>query len=218
MSKILVVPDVHGRDFWIEPCQKWQGPIVFLGDYHDPYPFQVSKEKSLEILKQLVEFYENNKDRITCLIGNHDGNYLIKSGFADRVDSYHYAEVESLLRKLDLKTAYLNNDLLFSHAGALKEWLEINNLSIEEVPDLDFKNKALADVSPYRGGSAQVGGILWGDVQEYDERPHVPEIYQVFGHTQLMKDPIIQKDYACLDCRQCFIIDTETKEIIPYNE
>lgn len=218
MSKILVVGDLHGRDFWIEPCQKWQGPIVFLGDYHDPYPFQVSKEKSLEILKQLVEFYENNKDRITCLIGNHDGNYLIKSGFADRVDSYHYAEVESLLRKLDLKTAYLNNDILFSHAGALKEWLEINNLSIEDVPSLDFKNKALADVSPYRGGSAQVGGILWGDAQEYDEHPHVPGIYQVFGHTQLMKAPIIQKDYACLDCRQCFIIDPETKEIIPYNE
>ena len=218
MSKILVVPDVHGRDFWIEPCQKWQGPIVFLGDYHDPYPFQVSKEKSLEILKQLIEFYENHKDRVTCLIGNHDGNYLIKSGFADRVDSYHYAEVESLLKKLDLKTAYLNNDILFSHSGALKEWLEISSLSIEEVPDLDFKSKALADVSPYRGGSARVGGILWGDVQEYDERPHVPGIYQVFGHTQLVKDPIIQKDYACLDCRQCFIMDTETKEIIPYNE
>ena len=218
MSKILIVPDVHGRDFWVEPCQKWQGPIVFLGDYHDPYPFQVSKEKSLEILKQLVEFYENNKDRVTCLIGNHDGNYLIKSGFADRVDSYHYAEVESLLKKLDPKTAYLHNGILFSHAGALKEWLEINNLSIEEVPGLDFKNKALADVSPYRGGSAKVGGILWGDVQEYDEHTHVPGIYQVFGHTQLVKDPIIHKDYACLDCRQCFIIDTETKEIIPYNE
>lgn len=71
MNKILIVPDIHGRDFWIEPCQKWQGSIVFLGDYHDPYSFQVSLNRSRLNLKKLVEFYENNADRIICLIGNH---------------------------------------------------------------------------------------------------------------------------------------------------
>ena len=69
--KTLVVPDVHGRKFWIEPCLNWQGSIVFLGDYHDPYFEEVSKDNSLKNLKELVEFYESNKDRIICLLGNH---------------------------------------------------------------------------------------------------------------------------------------------------
>ena len=37
MTKILVIPDVHGRTFWKEPCNNWEGKIIFLGDYHDPY-------------------------------------------------------------------------------------------------------------------------------------------------------------------------------------
>ena len=37
MTKILVIPDLHGRSFWKEPCDNWEGRIIFLGDYHDPY-------------------------------------------------------------------------------------------------------------------------------------------------------------------------------------
>ena len=37
MKKILIIPDVHGRDFWIEPVKKVINNkdyfIVFLGDY-----------------------------------------------------------------------------------------------------------------------------------------------------------------------------------------
>lgn len=71
MSEILVVPDVHGRTFWKEPCQQWQGLIVFLGDYHDPYPYEVSQHKSHKNLQELVEFYEENMSRTVCLLGNH---------------------------------------------------------------------------------------------------------------------------------------------------
>lgn len=35
----------------------------------------------------------------------------------------------------------------------------------------------------------------------------------IFGHSQQESDPIIKEDYAYLDCRKCFIVDTETKEI-----
>lgn len=218
MSKILVVPDIHGRDFWVKPCQNWQGPIVFLGDYHDPYTFQVSKEKSLVTLEKLVEFVKNNKDRCVCLLGNHDANYLIHSGFADREDRHNYAQVKALIAQLTPQIACIVNDVLFSHAGALAKWLEINKLSIEELPALPFDCPALEDVSPYRGGRSEVGGILWGDALEYDRREHIPDYYQIFGHTQLERDPIIKEDYACLDCRECFVIDTETKEIVSYSE
>lgn len=35
----MVVPDVHGRDFWREPVKKYietVDRVVFLGDYLDP--------------------------------------------------------------------------------------------------------------------------------------------------------------------------------------
>ena len=44
MKKILIIPDVHGRDFWKEPVKQElknnETSIVFLGDYTDGYPHE----------------------------------------------------------------------------------------------------------------------------------------------------------------------------------
>ena len=43
MSKILVIPDCHGRTFWKDAVEKHAeecDKIVFLGDYLDPYPWE----------------------------------------------------------------------------------------------------------------------------------------------------------------------------------
>ena len=38
-SRILIIPDVHGRTFWRDAVEAaGEMPIVFLGDYLDPYP------------------------------------------------------------------------------------------------------------------------------------------------------------------------------------
>lgn len=225
MSEILIVPDIHGRDFWKEPCQKWQGSIVFLGDYHDPYPYEVSKKTSLKNLKQLVDFVSNNKNRCTCLMGNHD-NY----GFSrtipseSRHDHYNHFKVHDLLSKLNLQLVkVVDPNVVFSHSGILPNWLKEHAIQHwHNIEFLDINDEALTDVSPYRGGrfppyrEHQVGSCVFGDVREYDEEPHISNYFQVFGHTQLIKDPIIKEDYACLDCRRCFIINTETKKIQEY--
>ena len=215
MSKLLVVPDVHGRSFWKKPCKEWQDKIVFLGDYHDPYPNELNNFKSLKNLKELVSFYKDNKDRIITLCGNHDMNYLIDPFFADRVDYFNMQKVKGLLEQLNLQVAYLEDDVLFSHSGVLPRWLNIHKLTIKDLPNLPLNHKALKDVSIYRGGSSKVGGILFGDVREYVTSKHVPDLYQVFGHTQL-KEAHIGEDFACLDCRKCFVMDLETKEIKEY--
>lgn len=212
---MLIVPDVHGRSFWKKPCEEWQNKIVFLGDYHDPYPYELNNFESLKNLEELVSFYKNNKDRIITLCGNHDMNYLIDPYFADRVDYFNMQKVKELLLQLNLQVAYLENDVLFSHSGALPKWLKTHNLTVEDLPNLSLSSKALEDVSKYRGGSSKVGGVLFGDVREYKTCKHVPDLYQVFGHTQL-EDAYIDKDFACLDCRKCFIMDLETKEIKEY--
>ena len=58
MTKILVIPDIHGRSFWKESCNNWECRIVFLGDYHDPYGEYIvdepNKAESLANLKEAI--------------------------------------------------------------------------------------------------------------------------------------------------------------------
>ena len=77
MTDILIIPDVHGRSFWKESCNNWQGKIIFLGDYHDPYGEYVDEEpdkiESLTNLRELAAFVENRRHTsgVICLLGNH---------------------------------------------------------------------------------------------------------------------------------------------------
>ena len=73
-NEVLIIPDVHGRSFWKEPCESWEGDIVFLGDYHDPYGHSIGEpdtEESLSNLRELVEFAGKTSNNINFLLGNH---------------------------------------------------------------------------------------------------------------------------------------------------
>lgn len=208
--RILVIPDVHGRDFWIEPCQHIDefDKVVFLGDYHDPYPFQVSADTSRHRLRDLlVPFVEEHQDKVTCLFGNHDGNYLIGI-MADRFDRHHREEIRGYLDRLHLKLAHKEGDVLFTHSGVLPLWLQANNLTLDDVLNEKVPQEALMQVSPYRGGFDHCGSCVWGDVREYMDSTKIEGLYQIFGHTQL-ESQIIMKDFACLDCRKAFVLDTD---------
>lgn len=213
--KILIIPDVHGRDFWKEPCEKWEGKIIFLGDYHDPYLFQVSVKKSLKNLEELVRWYESRENKPIMLFGNHDLNYLYAIN-SDRFDHYNANKVKSLIHKLNTTLLHIHDRYLFSHSGILPLWIEHHNLEFDQLKNLKYSDKSLYDVSPNRGGYSEVGSPVWGDIMEYMYSKKLPNYYQIFGHTQLRDNPIIEPDFACLDCRKCFILDTETGEINEY--
>ena len=210
--KILIIPDVHGRDFWIEPCSHHEefDKIVFLGDYHDPYSFQVSQDTSRHRLRdELVPFVTEHQDKCICLFGNHDGNYLVGE-MADRMDRYHAKEIREYLNKMNLQLVYRVDNYLFSHSGVLPKWLDEHNLKLEDLDTLPLDHPALLDVSKYRGGWG-VGSCVWGDVREYADSYQFADIYQIFGHTQLQKE-YITDTFACLDCRKAFtLIDGELK-------
>lgn len=216
MSKILVVPDIHGRDFWKEPCREWKGKVVFLGDYHDPYPWEVTESQSIENLKEIINFYKENKNRVICLIGNHECNYLVNMFFSSRADFINKLEVTKLLKELDLKLIYQTDSILFSHAGVLSEWLELNHFTLDSLKNLSYLDDSLEDVSFYRGGCSKAGSLVWADIKEHKYQLHPQNIYQIFGHSAV-EAPVINEYYACLDCKKCFIVDTKTKEIIPYD-
>ena len=106
--KILIIPDVHGRSFWIEPCSHIDefDKVIFLGDYHDPYPFEVSQNTSRHRLRdELVPFVIEHKDKVVCLFGNHDGNYLV-GDMADRVDYRHKAEIRNYIKQMNIKLVH----------------------------------------------------------------------------------------------------------------
>ena len=106
-----------------------------------------------------------------------------------------------------------NNSVIFETARVLKD-----------TPLKDFNKyyvEAISQISYHRGGWSLAGSCEWADIKEHVDLVNSTDkiiplgkdvIYQVFGHTQL-KSPLITDKWACLDCRQGFIIDTISHEI-----
>ena len=137
------------------------------------------------------------------------------------------------------KFAHRVNNVLFTHAGVTKDWLEYNH--IEENPDtiVDYLNKdinftdkffkefspwrycqswdvPLAQISEYRGGDYPHGSPIWADVREMIKEPAFKDsLIQIFGHTQLEETGnFISKDnwWMC-DSREVFIWNGEELKV-----
>ena len=58
---ILIIPDIHGRLFWISATKKYPDlPVIFLGDYLDPYTYyeEILPSEALANFKEI---------RVTCI-------------------------------------------------------------------------------------------------------------------------------------------------------
>ena len=76
---------------------------------------------------------------------------------------------------------------------------------------------SLFAIGSLRGGNSWNGGPFWSDCREmmdiYDfegskkELNPFKDIFQIFGHTQLKKDPVYMDTFACIDCRRPFVFD-----------
>ncbi len=228
MNKILIIPDIHGRDFWKEPCNNWKDKIVFLGDYHDPYGEYVdgepNKDESLANLKELAAFVENrcHTSSTICLLGNHDLSYFNGSGKC-RFDYWQQKEVKELISSLNPQLYYIYEDLttkepykyLFSHAGITRDWLVCNNLELEDLNNIDITNISPLDQVPYsRGGYNKYGSCVWNSLEDFQIQNPYKDYYQIFGHTWGGRTkPLITDKYAMLDCCKPFVLNTETKQI-----
>ena len=49
MGRLIIIPDVHGRDFWRVAVRDYpDGEFLFLGDYLDPYQHEdITVEQAL---------------------------------------------------------------------------------------------------------------------------------------------------------------------------
>ena len=188
MKKILIIPDVHGRDFWKEPVKKvledTNAHIVYIGDYTDPYSSEWApnfdyRQHTIDNLKEIIELKKQNSDRITLLLGNHDCGYAIGDTIcSSRMDRSHRSELEKLFKEnrelfqIAEECDIAGRHFVFSHAGILKGW--VKSVWGDEADGTDFKvvdrlNNAwlgndwnildrLGDYDTYRGW----GGLQYG--------------------------------------------------------
>ena len=129
---LLIIPDIHGRLFWISATRKYPDlPVIILGDYLDPYTHYegILPSEALANFKEILDFKKANTERVTLLLGNHDIHYFDKDMNSSRKDKERYEEIHQIfienlsLFKLAMTIKTAGKDFLFTHAGVDIDWL-----------------------------------------------------------------------------------------------
>lgn len=214
--KMLIIPDVHGRDFWKIPCKENWDKIVFLGDYTDPYPGEAQQSEVLTNLIDIVEFKRQNPDNVILLWGNHDlpywcVPYRTQFDYWCRHDKLRHKDIEAFFNEnLDkFQWAYQEGKFLFTHAGLNNgfskllgdRYGEVNADIINHFFNNEEHQPLLAKVSFYRGGIDEFSSPVWADVHEHWGKvpnKYISDFFQIFGHTY-SKRQIITENWAMLD-------------------
>lgn len=195
--------------------------------------YETRSNHVLNNFKEIIEFKKQNPDRVVLLLGNHDCTYAISTEICDcRRDKLNFEEICKLFKdnirlfSLAYYERAENKEYVFSHAGIHREYAvnvfgeDVEDSIANAVKSFEYQfidqNYGVLDTlsrcSWYRGGWAKTGSLVWADVREWVKGHNFDEVevpaeydaYQIFGHTQLNKDPIITDKFACLDCRRAF--------------
>jgi len=199
--RFCVIGDIHGRDSWKDLVEKNKDcHIIFLGDYCDPYDYDIDDSDALINLNSIINYKTSNPDNVTLIKGNHDVQYLYypSYGSRERDKNEKLKETIKLFQKnKDLfQFAYQKDNHLFVHAGVSVHWfdefqrlldvfgLEKDKSNLAEVlnkmGDDEIGRETLMMVSSWRGGKCEIGGPLWTDIRELEEP--LENIHQYTGH------------------------------------
>lgn len=134
--KTLVLGDIHGRTCWNEIIDK-ESPdhIVFLGDYVSTH-HNISEDVQIKNCFDILDFKENNSDKVTLLRGNHDIQHLKYywaecCGYFRNVADALYKERDRFLN--DTQWIKIDGNIIYSHAGVSQVWLDNSNLSLNDI-------------------------------------------------------------------------------------
>lgn len=234
--RIIIVPDVHGRDFWKQAINSNADKIIFLGDYLDHYYGESDDDHDIDNFEEIIQFKKDNPDKVILLLGNHDWSYYNEEIY--RSEEYwcrHDHKNHDIIHKLFEDNANLfqlyyeipnfckaikQEKILFTHAGFTNHYFDktselFDTTDIHKILEELFKPEnhpaLIFYVSYFRGGFAKSGSIVWADVREHGEtkNKYLEPYYQIFGHTYC-KNEIIRDNIAMLDCgKKCFELNDE---------
>lgn len=182
--KTLVIGDLHGNLEVVKKAiaQKTTDKVVFVGDYLDSYNRSVSDQ--VWTLAAVLNAVEEDPDRVTGLIGNHELSYIedgqICSGWNQETDivvNHMKHRVFDLL-----KTHTYVDGILVTHAGVNQDLLTELDMTLQEYLDSDDQ----IQVGKCRGGLDKFGGLFWNDFNM--EFEPIPDVKQIFGHTHYRFD------------------------------
>lgn len=227
--KYTIIGDVHGRTVWRDIVQKESDSdkIIFLGDYVSThYPQYISEDQEIEELYGVLDYKEQNKDKVILLRGNHCLEGL----------GYNWAEcyprvrsnVAQYMRTKDVTGWFLNStqwvyhipdtNIVCSHAGISNTWLKkamqyyktIDKNIPENVFDqINCINKikpceifGFTPDSPFDNyGDSWTQPCTWIRPMSLNE-DKLPNIIQVVGHTRDYNKGCIynyNKEIWCID-------------------
>ena len=104
---MIIIPDIHGRNFWKEEVAgREEDIIVFLGDYLDPYPHDFPDKTADKIWEQtwnnfndIIEFKKKHPSNVMLLLGNHDLHYIYPK--MDDSSRYDYERADQIKGKFN---------------------------------------------------------------------------------------------------------------------
>lgn len=218
----ITIGDLHGKDLWKNIEFDKSKKFIFLGDYVDSY--DISNEKILSNLIEIIEFKKKYSNNVILLLGNHDIAYLKKEG---NVSGYRYDMLFDLYdifsKNINLfQMSYENDGCLWTHAGVHKGWWSIygepilngkkivqfshlinNNTSVSDLINMmfEFNYDPLYMVSLNRGGRHKISGPLWADKIEIYKKP-LDGYHHIVGHNEVknIKTHIINKTTKVTFC------------------
>lgn len=167
--KVLIIPDVHGRDFWREPVkyvlENTDARIVFLGDYLDCYPHEFEhgfdfEEHAIGNFNEIINLKKENQNKITLLLGNHDISYRFSLELCDcRTDYRNFERIRNIyvtnknLFQLADEARVNEKHLIFTHAGIHKGYVDFafpkEKDTINEDNVVDYFNNAYYTEEPH---------------------------------------------------------------------
>ena len=184
--KTLVLGDIHGRLCWEKIVNKEKPDLtIFLGDYVSTHD-DISSEQQISNLENILEYKENNFDKVILLRGNHDYQHLGYSwawcsGYDKNVNKWMYENKDRFLKLT--QNVFIEDNITYSHAGVSSEWLEnvakikypelINDLEVDE--KFGFWPCKLSDYY----GISPTQPPTW-------IRPQTLEEYAIKGYTQIV--------------------------------
>lgn len=230
MARTMIIPDVHGRTFWLNAFNQnidKVDHVVFLGDYLDPYQEEgVTQKEAFEMFLDIIEIKKKYGQKVILLLGNHDCSYVFSDFSKCRHDYLKGREIRTIfndnigLFQLAWEEKRGRKRYLYTHSGLIKSFIErhkdvIKDTSSDSLNTILHEKDAssiLDEVSFYRGGFDESGSLVWSDVREMgrqSEEDMIANTYQIFGHTMLMGKPIIKDNWACLDCQKVFVLEKD---------
>lgn len=204
--KIIGIGDIHGRSDWkqIISIEHDYDKVVFIGDYFDS--FDILPHDQLSNFYKILEFKEQNPDKVVLLLGNHDYHYISNpperySGYNEMWESDFRIALNKGLREDLIQLCYLYKNYLFTHAGVTNKWatgIDVNNLEKEINDILIYEPWKLRfqGFDPYGDDITQ--SPMWVRPNSL-KKDYIRNYIHVVGHTQQMKEIQIKKHAIFID-------------------